>query len=183
MSALQARRRMKNLLMFIPNMLLLCVRLMTDSRVPTPEKALVAGAVIYAIIPLDLIPDMIPFVGQIDDVYLIAVTLLRLADRTDARVVREHWKGGGDVVQLLESMAQMTSKLLPKRIRRVLTSRVEMAPERGEGRKGLPRPLLVVEPEAENKTRVQSKNAGKVAVASETGLKTQRSPEGRLKLQ
>ncbi len=154
MSALQAGRRMKNLLLFIPNMILLCARLMADSRVPATEKALVAGAVIYAIIPLDLIPDMIPFVGQIDDAYLIAATLLRLVDRTDARVVREHWKGGGDVVELIEAMAQMTAKLLPKRIRRVLTSRVEMAPDQGEGMKGLPRPLMVVEPEAEDKTRV-----------------------------
>ncbi|MGI8898398.1 MAG: YkvA family protein [Pyrinomonadaceae bacterium] len=151
MSALQARRRMKNLLLFIPNMIFLCARLMTDSRVPTTEKALVAGAVIYAIIPLDLIPDMIPFVGQIDDAYLIAVTLLRLVDRTETRIVREHWRGGGDVIELIEAMAQMTAKLLPKRIRRVLTSRVEMAPEQGEGVKGLPRPLLVVEPEAEDK--------------------------------
>ncbi len=153
MSALQARLRMKNLLMFIPNMVLLCARLMTDSRVPGTERALVAGAVIYAIIPLDLIPDMIPFVGQIDDAYLIAVTLLRLVERTDARVVREHWSGGGDVIQLIESMSQMTAKLLPKRIRRVLTSRVQMAPAKGEGVKGLPRPLLVAEPEAEDQPR------------------------------
>jgi uncharacterized membrane protein YkvA (DUF1232 family) len=151
MPPLQARRRMKNLLLFIPNMVLLCVRLMTDSRVPATEKALVAGAVIYAIIPLDFIPDMIPFVGQIDDTYLIAVTLLRLVDRTDARVVRQHWQGGGDVVDLIESMAQMAGKLLPRRIRRVLTSRVDVAPEKSEGVKGLPRPLLVVEPEAEDK--------------------------------
>lgn len=154
MSALQARRRVKNLLLFIPNMILLCARLMTDSRVPGTDRALVAGAVIYAIIPLDLIPDMIPFVGQIDDAYLIAVTLLRLVERTDARVVREHWNGGGDVVELIEAMSLLTAKLLPKRIRRVLTSRVEVAPDRGEDAKGLPRPLLVVQPEVENKTRV-----------------------------
>jgi len=58
------------------------VRLLGDSRVPTTEKALVAGAIIYAVIPFDLIPDMIPFVGQLDDAYLIAMTLLRLMDRT-----------------------------------------------------------------------------------------------------
>jgi uncharacterized membrane protein YkvA (DUF1232 family) len=153
MSALQARRRMKNLLMFIPNLVLLCARLMTDSRVPATEKALVAGALIYAIIPLDFIPDMIPFVGQIDDGYLIAATLLRLVDRTDARVVRQHWNGGGDVVELIQAMAQMTAKLLPKRIRRVLTSRVGMAPAKGEGLRGLPRPLLVVQAEADDKPR------------------------------
>ncbi len=142
MPPLQARRRMKNLLLFIPNMVLLSARLMTDSRVPATEKALVAGAVIYAIIPLDFIPDMIPFVGQIDDAYLIAVTLLRLVDRTDPRVVRQHWQGGGDVVELLEAMAQMAGKLLPKRIRRVLTSRVDVAPEKGEGVKGLAAALI-----------------------------------------
>lgn len=155
MSALQARRRVKNLLLFIPNMVLLCSRLMTDSRVPATEKALVAGAVIYAVIPLDFIPDMIPFVGQIDDAYLIAVTLLRLVDRTDERVVRQHWNGGGDVVELMQAMAQMTGKLLPKRLRRVLTSRVKMAPELDEGVKNLPRPLLVIEPEAEDKPRTE----------------------------
>ncbi len=155
MSALKARRRMKNLLLFIPNMILLCARLMKDARVPGIEKALVAGAVIYAIIPLDFIPDIIPFVGQIDDAYLIAVTLLRLMNRTDAEVVREHWNGGGDVVELVESMALMTAKLLPKRIRRVLTSRVEVAPDRGEDGKGLSRPLLVTRPEVESEKRAE----------------------------
>ena len=154
MPALQARRRMKNLLLFIPNMILLSARLMTDSRVPATEKILVGGAVLYAVIPLDFIPDMIPFVGQIDDAYLIAITLLRLVDRTDARVVREHWRGGGDVIELISSTAQIAGKLLPKRIRRVLTSRVDVAPEKGEGIKGLPRPLLVVEPEVEDRSSV-----------------------------
>src|SRR6267143_3592910 len=127
----QTKRRMRNLLLFIPNMVLLCARLLTDARVPRTEKALVAGAIIYAVIPFDLIPDMIPFVGQLDDAYLIALTLLRLVDRTDPKVLREHWNGGGDIVQLVESMAMLTGKLLPKRIRRILTARVEVAKVKG----------------------------------------------------
>lgn len=150
MAALKARSRLRNLLLFIPNMILLCGRLLFDARVPKTEKALVAGAIIYAIVPLDLIPDFIPFVGQIDDAYLIALTLLRLIDRTDPEVVRESWNGGGDVVQLIEAMAMMTAKFLPQRIRRVLTSRVEMAPKQNDGGKGSPLPTLVVKPEREN---------------------------------
>ncbi len=138
----QGKERVKNLLMFLPNMVLLCARLLTDPRVPRTEKALVAGAIIYAIIPFDLIPDMIPFVGQLDDAYLIALTLLRLVDRTEPNILREHWNGGGDIVQLAESMAALTAKLLPKRIRRVLTARVEMTKEKGKEQL-LPRPLLV----------------------------------------
>jgi len=133
---------MKNLLLFIPNMVMLCVRLLGDSRVPRTEKALVAGAIVYAIIPFDLIPDMIPFVGQLDDAYLIAMTLLRLMDRTDPVVLRAHWDGGGDIVQLVEAMAMLSAKFLPKPIRRVLISRVTVAEKKAEGTL-LPVPLLV----------------------------------------
>jgi uncharacterized membrane protein YkvA (DUF1232 family) len=128
MVSLELKRRMKNLLMFLPNMLQLCGRLMTDRRVPRTEKLLFAGAILYAVTPLDLIPDMIPFVGQIDDLYLIALTLLRLINRTDERVVREHWRGGGDIIQLADAVTEIAPKLLPGRINRVLTSSVADAP-------------------------------------------------------
>jgi len=117
--------RMKNLLLFIPNLILLCGRLMVDPRVPTKERILVAGAIVYAFMPFDLIPDMLPFIGQIDDSYLIALSLLRLTTVTDPNVVREHWRGGGDVVELIGAVAMIASKLLPKKIRRVLTAHVE----------------------------------------------------------
>lgn len=149
MSALLAKRRLKNLLLFVPNLLLLCVRLLTDSRVSTADRALVAGAIVYAIIPLDLIPDMLPFVGQIDDVYLISLTLLRLLERTDPKVVREHWTGGGDVVEFVGAAAMLAAKFLPKPIRRVLTARVEVAPAKDD-LKGVPKPLLVARPEPES---------------------------------
>jgi len=148
MPALLARRRLKNLLLFIPNMLLLCARLLTDSRVPAAERALVAGAIVYFIIPFDLIPDMLPFVGQIDDTYLIALTLLRLMERSDPKVVREHWSGGGDVVELVGAAALIAAKFLPERIRRVLTSRVEVSDKERKG-KLLPLPLLVASAERE----------------------------------
>jgi uncharacterized membrane protein YkvA (DUF1232 family) len=88
------KSRMKNLLMFLPNMVVLSAKLMVDSRVPRTERALFAGAVIYAIVPFDFIPDMIPFIGQVDDLFLVALTLLRLIDHTDDLVVRQHWRGG-----------------------------------------------------------------------------------------
>src|SRR5438874_4408034 len=121
----QLKSRMKNLLMFLPNMVILCGKLMVDKRVPRTERALLAGAVIYAIIPFDFIPDMIPFVGQVDDLFLISLTLLRLIDHTDDMVVREHWRGGGDVVQLAESVATIAPLLMPKRIARVLLAKVK----------------------------------------------------------
>src|SRR5436305_15151747 len=129
MAKSQLRSRMKNLLMFLPNMVILCGRLMVDKRVPRAERALFAAAVIYAIMPFDFIPDMIPFVGQIDDLFLISLTLLRLIDRTDDVIVREHWRGGGDIVQLAESAAAIAPLLMPKRIARVLLAKVKPTAE------------------------------------------------------
>jgi uncharacterized membrane protein YkvA (DUF1232 family) len=155
MARLEAKRRMKNLLMFLPNMVALCGRLLMDGRVPVTEKALFAGAIIYALMPLDFIPDMLPFVGQVDDAYLISLTLLRLIGLTDDRVVREHWRGGGDVVELVGSTAMLAGKLLPKRIRRVLTSQLE-APKTSREQSDTTRtPLLIERPVAES-TPVQS---------------------------
>ena len=140
---------MKNLLMFLPNMVALCVRLMVDKRVPKTERALFAAAVIYAIVPFDFLPDMIPFVGQVDDLFLIALTLLRLIDHTDDSVVREHWRGGGDVVALAESVATIAPVLMPKRVARVLVAKVKPTAE-GTGlllKSTKFEPLLVAEPD------------------------------------
>src|ERR1041384_3685752 len=128
-SKLELKSRMKNLLMFFPNMVALTARMMVDSRVPRTERALFAAAVIYAIIPFDFLPDMIPFVGQIDDLFLIALTLLRLIDRTDDKVVREHWRGGGDVVALARAVAKLAPSLMPRRVARVLMARVKPTAE------------------------------------------------------
>ena len=152
MSELNLRSRMTNLLLVIPNLLLLSARLMVDPRVPAKERLLVAGAIVYAFVPLDLIPDMLPFVGQVDDAYLIALTLLRLMSVTDPRVVREHWRGGGDVVELIGATALLAGRLLPKRIRRVLTSRVEAPKAPSKQSKTMAAPLLVERPVAESKT-------------------------------
>ena len=124
----ELKGRMRSFLMFLPNMVMLLGRMLKDSRVPTAEKALFLAAIVYVVSPLDFIPDVFPFIGQVDDLYVVALTLLRLINRTDESIVREHWHGGGDIVALANSIANIAPKLLPTRVSRVLTSRVELAP-------------------------------------------------------
>lgn len=143
---------MTNLLLVIPNMLLLSAKLMVDPRVPAKERLLVAGAIVYALMPFDFIPDMLPFVGQVDDAYLIALTLLRLMTVTEPHVVREHWRGGGDVVELIGATAMLAGRLLPRRIRRVLTAQVESPKMSSEQSPSTAMPLLIERPAAESKT-------------------------------
>jgi uncharacterized membrane protein YkvA (DUF1232 family) len=147
----EAKGRMQNFLMFLPNMVMLLGRLLKDSRVPTAEKALFLGAIVYVISPIDLIPDILPFIGQVDDIYMVALTLLRLVNRTDETVVREHWSGGGDIVSLADSIAGVAPSILPKRVARVLSSEVKLAPAgdilRGIAKKGEPVVVEISQPE------------------------------------
>ena len=161
-----ARGRMANFLMFLPNMVKLLGRLLKHARVPKAEKALFVAAIVYVISPLDFIPDVFPFIGQVDDIYVVALSLLRLINRTDSQVVRQLWSGGGDIVALADTIAGLAPKFLPRRVTRVLTSRVEMAPAgkllSGIGKKGqpliyeIPQNELAMETELDPGSKVRS---------------------------
>jgi len=87
---------------FVPDCVVLCRRLLADRRVPRRHKALLAGLVGYLASPLDLIPDFIPVIGQLDDV-LVAVLVLRTARRGIRRsIVRQHWPGPPQSLRVIE---------------------------------------------------------------------------------
>ena len=143
---IELRGRLKGFLSFLPNMVRLLGRLLKDKRVPTAEKALFVAAIVYVISPLDLIPDVFPFIGQVDDLYMVALCLVRLIHRTDESVVREHWSGGGDIVSLINSIASIAPAILPKRVSRTLSAKVELTPAaRALRNVGRTREALVVE--------------------------------------
>ena len=148
----EVKDRMKNMLMFLPNMVKLLGKLLTDSRVSIADKALFAGAIVYVIMPLDLIPDFLPFIGQVDDSYVVALTLLRLINHTDETIVREHWSGGGDIVSLANSITKIAPMLLPKKVSRVLSSKVELT-DSGKALENITKkePLFFEVPENEDK--------------------------------
>jgi uncharacterized membrane protein YkvA (DUF1232 family) len=116
---------MRELLFFIPNLIRLLFSLLRDSRVSSADKAILAGTIIYVIAPIDVIPDFIPFVGQIDDSYLVAIALLRLLNRASRDVVMEHWNGERDVKELVVSISRVAEFFLPKRMKNVLRGHID----------------------------------------------------------
>jgi uncharacterized membrane protein YkvA (DUF1232 family) len=53
----------------------LAVRLLREPRVPGLTKAVLLLAAFYVIFPFDLLPDFLPFVGQLDDVTILLMVL------------------------------------------------------------------------------------------------------------
>lgn len=119
------KTKMKDYLLFIPRLLKLMLDLLRDSRVSSADKAIIAGTILYVISPIDVIPDFIPFIGLVDDSYLIGIAVLRLLNRADHSVVTEHWKGSPDIKELVASMSKVAAFFLPERIKNVLHGRIE----------------------------------------------------------
>ncbi|MBW3661552.1 MAG: DUF1232 domain-containing protein [Actinobacteria bacterium] len=69
---------------------------MRDPRVPWHGKAVAAGAAAYALSPIDVVPDFLPVVGSLDDVYLVMRALRYLVHTAGYDVVRDAWPGTDD---------------------------------------------------------------------------------------
>lgn len=91
----------RELARFLPDVARLLARLAREPRVPWHAKAIAAGAVAYVLSPVDVIPEFLGPVGQVDDVYLVTKALRHLFNTAGYDVVRQHWAGSDDGFALL----------------------------------------------------------------------------------
>jgi uncharacterized membrane protein YkvA (DUF1232 family) len=117
-----ARRTVLYYIRQLPQYLRLLGGLVTDKRVSMVDKLLVVGAIGYIVMPIDLIPDFIPFFGEIDDMFLLVLALQRLIANAGRGVLLDHWTGDpADLGDLnLRGALAAAAFFLPKRIRRRL---------------------------------------------------------------
>ncbi len=77
-------------LVHLPNFFKLFWRLFKDGRVGLTPKLLLFLLVAYVVMPLDLLPDLIPGLGQLDDLLLAFLGLKGFIWLCPREVVREH---------------------------------------------------------------------------------------------
>lgn len=71
-------------------------RLLSDPRVPFLNKLVLPGLFLaYLLWPVDLVPDFLPVLGQLDDLALLALGMKLFIDLCPADVVRQHRDGLG----------------------------------------------------------------------------------------
>jgi uncharacterized membrane protein YkvA (DUF1232 family) len=61
-----------------------------DPRVPWPAKALAAAVAAYALSPIDLIPDFIPVLGQLDELIILPLGIALAVRMIPAELMAEH---------------------------------------------------------------------------------------------
>jgi uncharacterized membrane protein YkvA (DUF1232 family) len=90
---------------FVPDCAILFRRLVADPRVPRRQKLLLALLFAYLASPIDLIPDFIPGIGQLDDAALVALTLRSIVRSAGPVVIRENWPGPPETLRAVLRLA------------------------------------------------------------------------------
>lgn len=78
---------------FVPDCVVLFGRLLSDARIPRGHRLLLIGMVGYLSMPFDLVPDVIPVAGQLDDAIIVGLVLRTVLGAARADLIREHWPG------------------------------------------------------------------------------------------
>ena len=115
----------KGLIRDIPNFLKLLFRLARDPRISAVDKGIVVATIAYLLTPFDLIPDFIPFLGQADDIYLLALALDRLLNNAGIDVLLDHWDGEVSRLEAAIAALDKVGSFLPERVRSLLGQRME----------------------------------------------------------
>jgi uncharacterized membrane protein YkvA (DUF1232 family) len=93
-----------------------------DPRTPLPLKALLGAGLAYVVVPLDLVPDAIPILGQADDLTVLLLVLDLFIANAPAEVREEH------AARARNGTAQLDSDLA--RLRELMGDRYDQVRDR-----------------------------------------------------
>ena len=115
-------------LMFAPDLFHLLCKLSIDKDVPVKEKAKLAGVIAYFVSPIDLLPEaLIGPLGFADDISLAAYVLNSIMSKTDPEIVRKHWAGEVDILDVVKKILKVADEMvgqgLWKKLKRLIDSK------------------------------------------------------------
>jgi uncharacterized membrane protein YkvA (DUF1232 family) len=97
--------RVKELARIVPDLGTLFLRLARDRRVPPLRRLSLIALGAYLASPIDLIPDFIPVVGQLDDAAIAALALRGVVRSAGPEIVAEHWPGSARALEVVLRLA------------------------------------------------------------------------------
>lgn len=112
----KAGNKVGEYLFLLPDFFVLLTRLMIDKRVSAKRKLMVGGIIAYVMLPFDLIPDFIPFIGHMDDLVLVVLGLNTILNDTDPKILADNWSGEGDVLKQIQKITAVAEGFLDKNL-------------------------------------------------------------------
>lgn len=90
----------------IPDIAALLTRLLKDNRVSIKTKLIISGSIAYIVIPTDIIPDKIPFIGKIDELAVAFFALNRIVKDVPLHIILENWQGKNDIILVIKNLIE-----------------------------------------------------------------------------
>jgi len=110
---------LRDMVLLVPDLAVLLIRLVRDTRVPAGAKAIALLGVAYLFSPIDLIPDiMLGPIGLVDDLLVLAACLSRIVNYVHPDIVHSHWSGQGDALETVQRLSDWSENLLTARLPR-----------------------------------------------------------------
>lgn len=107
--------RWSEYILLAPDLFHLLCRLMTDDDVSAVDKAKVGAAIAYFVSPFELIPEgIIGPIGYVDDIALAVYVLDSIVNHSGADVLRRHWAGDGDVLEVIKTVLSHSTQIMGK---------------------------------------------------------------------
>lgn len=96
----------------------LLARLAADPALPGGAKIALGAAVLSLASPVDLVPDVLPVLGYVDDILLAAILVDGILDHVDRALVHRHWPGKGESLDRLARLARAVAVWVPRGLQR-----------------------------------------------------------------
>jgi uncharacterized membrane protein YkvA (DUF1232 family) len=87
---------MREMIRVVPDLVRLLRSLLADGSTPLDVRLVLAGLVVWLLIPIDLVPDFLPGVGVLDDVVLTILAFRYTRRRVGVERLRARWAGSAD---------------------------------------------------------------------------------------
>ena len=114
---------MKDLVLLLPRMARMVAAIVRDPDVPRAAKVALGALAVYLASPVDLIPDVIPILGYVDDLLLAAVVLDGILSLVDRSILLRYWPGSAGSLDATARVAHRLSRWVPPRIKARIFSR------------------------------------------------------------
>ena len=64
--------------------------MLQDKRIPLATRAIMPGLLLYLALPIDIVPDFIPVLGQLDDIVIALAAVGLVVRSTPRQLLEEH---------------------------------------------------------------------------------------------
>jgi uncharacterized membrane protein YkvA (DUF1232 family) len=105
------------LLRALPDIVRTIGGLALDPVLPKAAKIALGAAVLYLVSPIDLIPDFIPGLGFVDDVFVAAILVDGMLNFVNRGLVLKYWPGSAESLERIARSAQVLAAWVPRRLK------------------------------------------------------------------